>query len=86
LPGSDQVKGPWDGWNQLTPTRNGQIIMTTQESNVLDIDLFRQDKIWLAEKDQKGESHFNPLSDFNIRPDLDVRRDTFQAGLGLFHY
>lgn len=67
---------------QQTPTRNGQIIMTTHESNLLDLDLFRQDEIWLVEKNQKGESHFYPLSDFNIRPDLDVRKGYLSGRFG----
>ncbi|WP_440135515.1 AAA family ATPase [Chitinophaga sancti] len=67
---------------QQTPNRKGQIIMTTHESNILDLDLFRQDEIWLVEKNPKGESHFYPLSDFNIRPDLDVRKGYLSGRFG----
>ncbi|OMP76262.1 ATP/GTP-binding protein [[Flexibacter] sp. ATCC 35208] len=67
---------------QQIPNKKGQIIFTTHESNLLDLDLFRQDEIWFAEKNQKEESHFYPLSDFNVRPDLDVRKGYLSGRFG----
>jgi uncharacterized protein len=60
----------------------GQIIFTTHESNLLDFDIFRQDEIWFAEKDEDGATKFHPLSDFKIRYDLDVRKGYLNGRFG----
>lgn len=60
----------------------GQLVFTTHESNLLDLDLFRQDEIWFAEKCENGASHFYPLSDFDIRPDLDIRKGYLSGRFG----
>lgn len=52
----------------------GQLIFTTHEAHLLDQEIFRQDEIWFAEKKPTGESTFYPLSDFDIRYDLDIRK------------
>lgn len=67
---------------QKIPNKKGQLIITTHESNLLDLDLFRQDEIWFAEKNNKGESHFYPLSDFNVRPDLDIQKGYLSGRFG----
>ncbi|QHS59777.1 AAA family ATPase [Chitinophaga agri] len=67
---------------QQIPNKKGQLIITTHESNLLDLDLFRQDEIWFAEKNKNGESHFYPLSDFNVRPDLDIRKGYLSGRFG----
>ncbi|SFO48817.1 hypothetical protein SAMN05428949_5370 [Chitinophaga sp. YR627] len=67
---------------QKIPNKKGQLIITTHESNLLDLDLFRQDEIWFAEKNKNGESHFYPLSDFNVRQDLDIRKGYLSGRFG----
>lgn len=67
---------------QQIPNKKGQLIITTHESNLLDLDLFRQDEIWFAEKNKNGESQFYPLSDFNVRPDLDIRKGYLSGRFG----
>ena len=52
----------------------GQIIFTTHESNLLDLDIFRQDEIWFAEKNKEGATEFYSLSEFKPRYDLDIRK------------
>jgi AAA15 family ATPase/GTPase len=59
-----------------------QLIVTTHESNLLDLDLFRRDEIWFAEKDHTGTSHLYSLADFNIRKDLEIRKHYFQGRFG----
>ena len=51
-----------------------QIIVTTHESNLLDLDLLRRDEIWFVEKDKDAASRLYSLVDFNIRKDLDIRK------------
>ena len=59
-----------------------QIIITTHESNLLDLDLLRRDEIWFAEKDQAGSSHLYSLADFTVRTDQDIRKRYLQGRYG----
>lgn len=59
-----------------------QIIITTHESNLLDLDLLRRDEIWFAEKDQNGASHLYSLADFSVRTDQDIRKRYLQGRYG----
>jgi AAA15 family ATPase/GTPase len=67
---------------QNDPDRLGQLIFTTHESNLLDLDLFRQDEIWFAEKGPKCASHFYVLSDYDVRTDLDIRKGYLSGRFG----
>lgn len=60
----------------------GQLIFTTHESNLLDLDLFRQDEIWLTEKNELGATSFSPMSDYKIRNDLDIRKGYLKGRFG----
>lgn len=44
----------------------GQIIFTTHESCLLDLDIFRPDEIWFAQKDVDQATQLYPLSDYNV--------------------
>ena len=59
-----------------------QLIVTTHESNLLDLDLLRRDEIWFAEKDAAGSTHLYSLADFNIRKDLEIRKHYLQGRFG----
>ncbi len=59
----------------------GQFIFTTHEANLLDQNIFRRDEIWFVEKDQ-GETKLYPLSDFDIRYDLDIRKGYLNGRFG----
>ena len=61
---------------------NGQLIFTTHESHLLDQEIFRRDEIWLTEKDKTGQTHLYPLSDFDIRKDLDIRKGYLNGRFG----
>lgn len=65
-----------------TENTKGQVVFTTHESNLLDLNIFRQDEIWFAEKDKTGASQLYPLSDFNPRYDLDVRKGYLKGRFG----
>jgi AAA15 family ATPase/GTPase len=56
-----------------------QIIVTTHESHLLDLDLLRRDEIWFAEKAPNGATHLYSLSDFEPRKDLDIRKHYLQG-------
>ncbi|UKJ06130.1 AAA family ATPase [Solitalea lacus] len=70
------------GQIQENNNKVGQLIITTHESNLLDLDLFRQDEIWFAEKNKEGATHLYPLSEYNVRPDLDIRKGYLSGRFG----
>lgn len=53
----------------------GQLIATTHDTHLLDLDLLRRDEIWFAEKDEHGATRLYSLYDFNPRYDKDVEKD-----------
>ncbi len=68
----------------LKSCRGGQrqVIVTTHESNLLDLDLLRRDEIWFAEKDQQGATRLYSLVDFKVRKDLEIRKHYLQGRFG----
>ncbi|MDP4176059.1 MAG: ATP-binding protein [Bacteroidota bacterium] len=61
----------------------GQLIFTTHESNLLDMNIFRQDEIWFAEKDKKtGGTQIYSLSEFKPRYDLDIQKGYLNGRFG----
>ncbi len=59
-----------------------QLIMTTHESSLLDLDLLRRDEIWFAEKDSRGATSLYPLIDFKERSRVEVRKHYLQGRFG----
>lgn len=49
-----------------------QLVISTHESTLLDLDKFRRDEIWFVEKDQSGASKLFPLNKFKVRYDSKV--------------
>lgn len=64
----------------LSPDRNTQLICTTHESNLLDMNLLRADEVWFAEKDTLGASRLTSLAEF--KPREDVRKGYLQGRYG----
>ncbi|MDM1408698.1 ATP-binding protein [Myroides sp. DF42-4-2] len=61
----------------------GQLIFTTHESNLLDLNIFRQDEIWFVEKNKTTKStNMYSLSDFKPRYDLDIKKGYLQGRFG----
>lgn len=52
-----------------------QLIATTHDGEVLDLDLLRQDEIWFIERDDRHASHLYPLTRFKARFDSKVKKD-----------
>jgi len=65
----------------LKSNLNGQrqMIVSTHESHLLDLDLLRRDEIWFAEKDSFGATHLYSLSEFKPRNPLDIRKYYLQG-------
>ena len=66
----------------LSKPSKGQLIFTTHESYLLDLDLFRQDEIWFTEKSKEGATSMYSLSEFKPRYDLDIRKGYLAGRFG----
>ena len=51
-----------------------QLIVTTHESSLLDLDLVRRDEIWFTEKNKNGASKLFTLNQFKVRYDSKVEK------------
>ena len=59
-----------------------QLIVTTHETQILDLGLLRTDEIWFAEKDPDGGSSLFSLEEFTPRPSGDVRDEYLHGRFG----
>lgn len=67
----------------MSEDSKGQIIFTTHESNLLDLNIFRQDEIWFIEKEHNtGQSKIYSLSSFKPRYDLDISKGYLKGRFG----
>ena len=62
--------------------KHAQLIVTTHETQILDLGLLRADEIWFAEKDSHGGSSLFSLEEFTPRPSGDVRDEYLQGRFG----
>ena len=60
----------------------GQLIFTTHDTNLLDLDLLRRDEIWFADKDKSGASHLYSLAEFKTRTDLKIEKGYLNGRFG----
>lgn len=54
----------------LTNNSNVQLITTTHECNLLNLNLIRQDEVWFVEKNINGASHLTSLAEYKPREDI----------------
>ena len=66
----------------LGDSGKGQLIFTTHENSLLDVDIFRRDEIWFAEKDTKGMTRLYSLNDYRPRTRRTVRDYYLQGRYG----
>jgi uncharacterized protein len=59
-----------------------QLIFTTHDTNLLNLDMLRRDEIWFVEKDLQGSSSLYSLAEFKIRPDLKVDKGYLNGRFG----
>ncbi len=60
----------------------GQIIFTTHETHLLDQSIIRTDEIWLCEKNEKGATHMEPLSNFEVHRTKNIQNGYLQGRYG----
>ncbi len=59
-----------------------QLIFTTHDTNLLDLDLLRRDEIWFVEKDNHGASSLYSLAEFKLRDDLQIEKGYLNGRFG----
>jgi uncharacterized protein len=59
-----------------------QIVFTTHDTNLLDLEIFRRDEIWFVEKDKQGASSLYSLAEFKIKPDLQLEKGYLNGRFG----
>ena len=74
-------------FNSKNNTSRSQLIFTTHDTNLLDLDLFRRDQVWFVEKSpETGASEIFSLHDFGDMPadgsDIDVEKSYLYGAYG----
>jgi AAA15 family ATPase/GTPase len=59
-----------------------QMVVTTHETHLLDLDLLRRDEIWFVEKDEKQQTQVYSLADMKIRNDVRIEKGYLQGRFG----
>ncbi len=60
----------------------GQLVFTTHETHLLDLDIFRRDEIWFTEKKTDGNTVMYSLAEFKPRTDKNIRNDYLMGRYG----
>jgi len=61
---------------------NAQMIITTHESNLMDLKILRRDEIWFAEREANNATSLYSLEKYKIRYDKVVSRDYLAGRYG----
>ena len=64
------------------PSGCQQMIVTTHETYLLDLELLRRDEIWFLEKDKHQQTRLSSLVDWKARKDLRVEKGYLQGRFG----
>lgn len=74
---------------QIAQNSHAQLIATTHDSNIMNLDFLRQDEIWFVERQQDHSSRLYSLNQFKERFDKKVEKDYLIGRYGaipIFHY
>lgn len=62
--------------------RNAQLVFTTHDTTLLDVELMRRDQIWFVEKDAQRSSRLYPLLEYSPRKDEALERGYLKGRYG----
>jgi hypothetical protein len=65
-----------------TNSRRAQLVFTTHNTSLLDMDLFRRDQIWFVERGQRACSRLYPLTEFKPRQGEALERGYLRGRYG----
>lgn len=66
----------------LFNTSGSQLIVTTHEDRLLDLELLRRDQIWFVERNELGNSELYSLEEFKVRFDKDILKEYLSGRYG----
>lgn len=66
----------------LQKENSGQLIVTTHEDRLLDLEMLRRDEIWFVEKQEDGNSNLYSLEKFKERFDKDILKAYLEGRYG----
>ena len=69
------MRGDAEGVDSLSENAFSQLIVTTHDSNIMDLDFVRQDEIWFIERQQDHSSKLYSLNRFKARFDKKVEKE-----------
>ncbi len=73
--------------NKVSNPKGAQLIFTSQDTNLLNQDLFDKEQIWFVEKDRYGSSHIASLSEYkNVRKEHKIERNYIMGKYGAIPY
>lgn len=67
---------------KVASEKNIQLVLTTHESKIMDLNLVRQDEIWFVERNKKNESILYSLDSFKERYDKRVEKAYLEGRYG----
>lgn len=67
---------------KFSKDKSTQLIITTHESNLMDLNILRRDEIWFAEKERNNNTNLYTLEKFKIRYDKVVAKDYLAGRYG----
>lgn len=67
---------------KFSEKKSTQLIITTHESNLMDLNILRRDEIWFAEKERDNGTNLYTLEKFKIRYDKVVSKDYLAGRYG----
>ena len=63
-------------------SKPAQLIFTTHETGLLNLDLFRRDQIWFTQKDRYGATELYSLAEYKVRNDASFEKDYLSGKYG----
>ena len=69
-------------FTEACPGKCQQMIVTTHETHLLDLDLLRRDEIWFMEKDAEQQSKLISLANMNVRKDMRIEKGYLHGRFG----
>jgi AAA15 family ATPase/GTPase len=63
-------------------SKGAQLLVATHDTNLLDLNFFRRDQIWFAEKSAIGATHVYSLGDLSVRKGDNIKRGYLQGRFG----
>lgn len=69
-------------FTEACPGNCQQMIVTTHETHLLDLELLRRDEIWFMEKDEEQKSKLISLANMNVRKDMRIEKGYLHGRFG----